>query len=160
MPAFKVRKVKNGMFEVVGLEAYIARTVAALMGNKASKTPAKRAAKPTQTRLSATKINSLELLLKALNKHPRRSMLLRAGKEKDQLLRSLVPLYLARDLKLEVNSGLISRFWARHGVRYAPPNAAKALRQHVGYARQIKGGRQITPNGIKYIESNLLRRAA
>ena len=57
---------------------------------------------------------------------------------------------------VEVSSGTTSKFWAEHGVSYAAPNVAKALREHVGYARRsAKGGPQITPNGIKYVEQAL-----
>jgi hypothetical protein len=101
-------------------------------------------------------------LLENLDKHPRKRELIEAGKRRDQLLRSLVPLYLARGLKgLTVNSGAISAFWKANKVTYAGPNAAKALREHVGYAVQKKGkGWEITPNGVKYVDAALSKRAA
>lgn len=91
----------------------------------------------------------------AFAKHPKKVQLLKAGKSKDQLLRSLVPLYVARELKTPINSGLISRFWGKHGVRYAAPNAAKALRKNPGYAKQGKNGQRITASGVKYVEAAL-----
>ena len=70
------------------------------------------------------------------------------------LIASLIPLYVGRGV-IEVSSGLTSKFWAKHGVTYAAPNVAKALREHVGYARRTAKGPQITPNGIKYVEQAL-----
>ena len=168
MARFKARKVKKGFFEIQGLEEFIeakfAEVKRALAGAgkkisasakkavKATRKPARAAAKPAAAQ-------PIDQLIAALARHPRRAALVRAGKQKDQLLRSLVPLYLARSLGIEVNSGLISRFWKLQGVKYAPPNAAKALRQHVGYARQTRSGRQITPHGVQYVET-ALRQAA
>ncbi len=103
---------------------------------------------------AATAADPLSPLLAALDAHPKKAALIKAGKQKDQLLRSLIPLYLAKG-NLEVSSGTTSRFWAKHGVRYAAPNAAKAIREHVGYAKRTKTGPQITPNGIKYVEGAL-----
>jgi hypothetical protein len=168
MAGFKARKLKKGLFEVLGLEAYIEKKFAEL---KKALTFASMSAKtrPVATKASAPKPAAkvmakgegpLGLLVAALNKHPRRAELVKAGREKDQLLRSLVPLYVARQLNIEISSGLISRFWKMHGVSYAAPNAAKALREHVGYAKETKTGRQITPNGVKYVEHALQRRAA
>jgi hypothetical protein len=98
---------------------------------------------------------AVEAVVSAFAKHPKKSQLIKAGKSKDQLLRSLVPLYVARGLKTPVNSGLISRFWGKQGVRYAAPNAAKALRKHPGYTKAGKNGPQITAHGIKYVENAL-----
>jgi hypothetical protein len=110
-----------------------------------------RAAKPQKPMAP-----SAELALgQALKKHPRRKLLVKAGALKDQLLRALVPLYLTKGQELEVSSGTISRFWESHGVRFAPPNAAKAFRQHEGYAKRTKNGRQITASGVKYVEAQV-----
>ncbi|MBI3185490.1 MAG: hypothetical protein HYZ28_25410 [Myxococcales bacterium] len=160
MAAFKARMLKKGLFEILGLEQYVERKLWELKralvrsAPKAKKVKAKvkPAAKPPAA-------DPLKKVLGLLDKHPRRQELIRAGKEKDQLLRSLVPLYLTRNLEMEVTSGLISRFWKKFGVSYAPPNAAKVLREHVGYARATKLGRQITPNGIKYVEAAVQRAA-
>ncbi|MBL8952194.1 MAG: hypothetical protein JNK82_15535 [Myxococcaceae bacterium] len=129
---------------------------------KAAKT-AKKAAKPTAKKTNAP--TTIDLLVQKLGSHPKRAQLVKAGKQKDQLLRSLIPLYLAQKLSnVEITSGDTSGFWAEHGVKYLAPNAAKALREHVGYARRTKVGPQITPNGIKYVEAALkgapLKRAA
>ncbi len=152
MAVFKARKLKKGLFEILGLEEFIEAKLQAL---KKTVAPVKQA----PARPASREATPFDKLVAAMEKHPRRADLVRAGKEKDQLLRSLVPLYLARNLGIEVNSGLISRFWKHYGVKYAPPNAAKALRMHVGYARQTKAGRQITPNGVKYVEAALERAA-
>jgi hypothetical protein len=94
-------------------------------------------------------------LLGALDAHPQRAAILRAGRGKDQLLRSLIPLYLAQGLEVDVTSGTVTKLWARHGVKFAAPNAAKALREHEGYARRTGAGPLITPNGVKYVEDAL-----
>ncbi|WNG46951.1 hypothetical protein F0U60_24585 [Archangium minus] len=91
----------------------------------------------------------------ALRAHPKQEVLVAAGRQKDQLLRSLIPLYLARALDVEVTSGTTSRFWGELGVTYAAPNAAKALRLHTGFAQDTKKGKAITSKGIKYVESAL-----
>lgn len=176
MASFKARKVKKGMFEIQGLEEFIeARLEKLKSALKTGLSGAKKAVKKTRATVKrvqaraaakkspATAKHPLKLVLAALAKHPRRDELVRAGKQKDQLLRSLIPLYVARSLDVEVTSGIMSDFWRANGVKYLAPNAAKALREHVGYARQTKGGRQITPNGVKYVESKLAmgrRRAA
>jgi hypothetical protein len=169
--AFQARKVKQGL-EVVGLEKFIeqkiaawakklgfgGRTVAAKPAKKSVKAAVKVAkAKPAQT--------VVRQLVAKLDVHPKRTALIKAGKQKDQLLRSLVPLYLGQKLtNVEISSGDTSDFWRQYGVKYLAPNAAKALREHVGYARRTKFGPQITPNGIKYVEAALkgqpLKRAA
>jgi hypothetical protein len=94
-------------------------------------------------------------LVDALRAHPRQEELLAAGRRKDQLLRSLIPLYLARSLALEVTSGTTSRFWSELGVTYAAPNAAKALRLNAGFTQDTPKGKALTPKGIKYVESAL-----
>jgi hypothetical protein len=98
-------------------------------------------------------------LVEALKAHPRYEALLSAGRQKDQLVRSLIPLYLARAVEadVEVTSGTMSRFWGELGVTYAAPNAAKALRLHSGYAQDTKKGKAITPRGIQYVEEALKR---
>jgi hypothetical protein len=98
-------------------------------------------------------------LVEALRAHPRHEALVTAGRQKDQLVRSLIPLYLARAVEadVEVTSGTMSRFWGELGVTYAAPNAAKALRLHSGYAQDTKKGKAITPRGIQYVEEALKR---
>ncbi|MFP2909321.1 hypothetical protein ACLESD_30620 [Pyxidicoccus sp. 3LFB2] len=98
-------------------------------------------------------------LVEALRAHPRHEALVSAGRQKDQLVRSLIPLYLARAVEadVEVTSGTMSRFWGELGVTYAAPNAAKALRLHSGYAQDTKKGKAITPRGIQYVEEALAR---
>ncbi|OJH36238.1 hypothetical protein BON30_34330 [Cystobacter ferrugineus] len=94
-------------------------------------------------------------LVEALRAHPRQEELVAAGRRKDQLLRSLIPLYLARALELEVTSGTTSRFWGEFGVTYAAPNAAKALRLNTGFTQDTPKGKALTPKGVKYVESAL-----
>ena len=103
--------------------------------------------------------SAVEQLLAALHGHPRQQELISAGKQKDQLVRSLIPLYLARslDADFEVTSGTTSRFWGELGVTYAAPNAAKALRLHGGYAQDTQKGKAITPRGVQYVEEMLGR---
>ncbi|WP_395837737.1 hypothetical protein [Cystobacter fuscus] len=96
-------------------------------------------------------------LVDALRAHPRQEELVAAGRHKDQLLRSLIPLYLARSLELEVTSGTTSRFWGELGVAYAAPNAAKALRLNTGFTQDTPKGKALTPKGVKYVESALTR---
>ena len=99
------------------------------------------------------------MLEAALRGHARQKDLVSAGKEKDQLLRSLIPLYLAKALDVEVTSGTTSRFWSGLGVTYAAPNAAKALRLHAGYAQDTKKGKAITAKGVRYVEDALKQAA-
>jgi hypothetical protein len=160
--AFKARKVKKGFFEVHGIEAYIEKKVAELRRSFSSE--ARKVAKVVKTRARAAqkavgKVTAkmapdtvVERLNRALVTHPRKDALVKAGKAKDQLMRALIPLYLARGWDVEVTSGATSKLWKKYGVTFAPPNAAKALREHVGYARRTKAGLQITPNGVKYVE--------
>jgi len=117
------------------------------------KAAAKRSAKSSQGRNGkAAAPEAVNQLVAALRTHPNQKGLVTAGQQKDQLLRSLIPLYLARSLDLEVTSGTTSKFWEELGVSYAAPNAAKALRTHTGYAQETKKGRAITNKGIKYVE--------
>lgn len=108
---------------------------------------------------SADTGQAVNQLMEALKAHPRYEELRSAGKLKDQLVRSLIPLYLARAvaLDMEVTSGTTSRFWGELGVTYAAPNAAKALRLHAGYAQDTKKGKAITPKGVQYVEEALKR---
>jgi hypothetical protein len=120
--------------------------------------PRARAKRPAPKKLTAAavrRVDPLTQLLAALEAHPKRSSLVKAGREKDQLLRSLIPLYLAQPLLVEVSSGTTSRFWAKQGVKYAAPNAAKALREHEGYSKRTATGPRITPTGVKYVEAAL-----
>ena len=165
--AFKASKGKSGLFEIHGVEAFIEKKFAELKkalglgkaglkstSSKASK-PAAKPAKKTSAKKPATLVarDPLAQVLSALDSHSKKAALIKAGKQKDQLLRSLIPLYVARNV--DVSSGVTSKFWARHGVAFAAPNVAKALREHVGYARRTAKGPQITPNGIKYVEQAL-----
>ena len=156
--AFKASKAKSGLFEIHGLEAFIEKKFAELkqaFGGATKPAPRKAAARKAApaTKAPAAK-DPLSTLLGALDSHSKKAALIKAGKQKDQLLRSLIPLYVGRGV-IEVSSGLTSKFWAKHGVTYAAPNVAKALREHVGYARRTAKGPQITPNGIKYVEQAL-----
>lgn len=165
--AFKASAHK-GKLEIHGLEAFIEKKLAefkkalGLAGAATAKQAAKRskkAAKKSPAKkngASDAEATPLDQLLDVLAAHPKGPALAKAGKQKDQLLRSLIPLYLARSLDgVEVTSGTTSKFWARHGVTYAAPNAAKALREHVGYAKRTARGPRITPNGVKYVEAAL-----
>jgi hypothetical protein len=177
--AFKAKKLKKGFFEVHGIEEFIEarlRELQAALGlggaKAAPKAPAptpaakkvKAAAPAPAAKKAAEPVTSLKLILDALAQHPKKADVVKAGKAKDQLLRSLIPLYLVRHANVEVTSGATSNFWKANGVKYAAPNAAKALREHVGYAKATKNGRVITPNGVKYVEAALagkpIKRAA
>lgn len=163
--AFKASKAKSGLFEIHGVEAFIEKKIAELkhalgLDQKSAPRKAARKAAPAQKAtaskgpvLSLSK-DPLSQVLASLDAHPKKAALIKAGKQKDQLLRSLIPLYVSRGV-VEVSSGVTSKFWARHGITYAAPNVAKALREHVGYARKSAKGPQITPNGIKYVEQAL-----
>ncbi|WP_253973519.1 hypothetical protein [Myxococcus dinghuensis] len=127
-----------------------------------AKAPSKRARAPAQGAANAASQDLGEVvgqLVAALRAHPHHAQLVVAGKQKDQLVRSLIPLYLAHagQLDLEVTSGTTSRFWGELGVTYAAPNAAKALRLHAGYAHDTKKGKAITPKGVQYVEDALER---
>jgi len=168
--AFKARKGKQG-FEVHGIEEFIEKKLNELrraLGVEAKKVAkeARKIGKAVKARTNAvrkavkkatakkpgTTAAPVDQLVKALEAHPKRDALVKAGKQKDQLLRALIPLYVGRNVDGEVSSGATSKFWAKYGVKFAAPNAAKALREHVGYARRTKSGPQITPNGVKYVE--------
>ena len=167
--AFKAQQVKKGFFDIHGLEDFVERKVHDVMQalGLSGKTPAKKAAaakkaapatKATAKKAAPVKAESGDALgsvLTALDGHAKKASLIKAGKQKDQLLRSLIPLYIARNVNAEVSSGVTSKFWAKFGVKYAAPNAAKALREHGGYSKRTKNGNQITPNGVKYVESAL-----
>lgn len=176
--AFKAEQVKKGFFDIHGLEEYVERKVHDVMtalglgGKPAAKAasskpaPTKKKAKaaPAPSKKAAPKKagtgDALTEVLAALEAHPKKAGLVKAGKQKDQLLRSLIPLYVARDRAVEISSGVTSRFWAKFGVKYAAPNAAKALREHPGHSKRTKTGNQITPNGVKYVEAALSKKAA
>lgn len=123
------------------------------------KAPAKKAAPKKAAAAKApvaeAKADPLAEVLGALDAHPKKAALVKAGKEKDQLLRSLIPLYVAQKLDVEVSSGVASKFWAKHGVTFAAPNAAKVLREHAGYAKRTAKGPRISPAGVKYVEAAL-----
>jgi hypothetical protein len=178
--AFAARKLKKGMFEVQGLEAFIEQKLHELKVSlglvrtaKASPVPAApkparltKAAKvkkpgaahrsPRRTAVgSAARDATVERLRAVLAAHPRGRALAKAGAAKDQLLRALIPLYLSRGEDLAISSGATSRFWARQGVTFAAPNAAKALRQHPGHSKRTSVGMTITPRGVSYVESVL-----
>jgi hypothetical protein len=167
---FKARKLSKGLFEVHGLETFIEQKIAAWakklgFGGATVAAPKKAAKKVKAAKTTGKSPSAVQHLVAKLGSHPKRAALVRAGKQKDQLLRSLIPLYLAQKLSnIEITSGDTSDFWKQQGVKYLAPNAAKALREHVGYARRTKLGPQITPNGIKYVEAALkgapLKRAA
>jgi transposase len=135
------------------------KAAASKRGATASKrtgTAKKGAAKNGATRTATAE--AVKQLVDALQNHPQQKDLVTAGQQqKDQLLRSLIPLYLARALGLEVTSGTTSRFWSKLGVSYAAPNAAKALRIHTGYAADSKKGKTITAKGIRYVEDAIAR---
>ncbi len=159
--AFKASRAKSGLFEIHGLEAFIEKKVAELraaLGMAAKPeakkiAPATKKAAPAAKKASSTK-DPLSQLISALDGNGKKAALIKAGKQKDQLLRSLIPLYISKGA-FEVSSGTTSKFWEKHGVKFAAPNVAKALREHVGYARRTAKGAQITPNGVKYVEQAL-----
>jgi hypothetical protein len=168
--AFKAQQVKKGLFDIHGLEDFVERKVhevmealglaskpkkAAPAKPAAAKVPAPKKAKARAAAKASTPADSLDVVLAALESNAKKAALVKAGKQKDQLLRSLIPLYLTRDQSVEVSSGVTSRFWAKFGVTFAAPNAAKALRSHAGYAKRTKAGNQITPAGVKYVEAAL-----
>ncbi len=167
--AFKASKAHKGFFEVHGLEEFIEKKfhdfkqalgMEPKPGKKtvAASTPMKRAEKAVKSvKKAATKMGDdvLGALTDALEAHPKKASVVKLGKKKDQLLRALIPLYLGRNSKGEISSGVTSKFWAKHGVKFAAPNAAKALREHKGYATRSKAGTAISSNGVKYVEEAL-----
>lgn len=98
--------------------------------------------------VNAAVLKTLKTKLKVSTHGP---ALKRLGKVRDQLLLALVPLFLSQGEKLGLTSGDIFRFWQSQKVHFGQPNAAKALREHVGYSRATKEGIQITPNGVRYV---------
>jgi hypothetical protein len=96
-----------------------------------------------------------QVVATAMASHPRSKDLVRSGKIPDQLLRSLIPLYVAAKMPVDLNSGQIVRVWKKFKVRYAAPNAAKALRENAGFAKRTAGGRRITRSGVRYVEAAL-----
>ncbi|RKG71541.1 hypothetical protein D7V80_01060 [Corallococcus sp. CA054B] len=150
-----------------------AKKAASKKKSAAKKAPAAKKAAPAKKKSAAKKApaakkaaasgsaseDAVSVLETALRGHARQKDLVSAGKEKDQLLRSLIPLYLAKSLDVEVTSGTTSRFWSGLGVTYAAPNAAKALRLHAGYAQDTKKGKAITAKGIRYVEDALAQAA-
>ncbi|NPC77681.1 hypothetical protein HPC49_05360 [Pyxidicoccus fallax] len=128
-------------------------------GASTARPKAKKAARGSGEAAAQDASVAVSRLVEALRAHPQHEALISAGKQKDQLVRSLIPLYLARsvDADLEVTSGTTSRFWGELGVTYAAPNAAKALRLHGGYAQDTKKGKAITARGIQYVEEALER---
>jgi hypothetical protein len=166
--SFKARKLKGGFFEILGLEKFLRQKLEAIQRASRLRPPSRKTSRKilsvrTMKIAGPSAPSVLDLLVSALEAHPRRVELVKAGRKPDQLLRSLIPLYLVRKGD-GVSSGVTSKFWNLHGVRYAAPNAAKALREHKGYAKAYRGGRQITPIGVKYVEAALkpskARRAA
>ncbi len=169
--ASKANKV--GFMEVHGLEEFIEKKfhdfkqalgLEPKAGKKAvaATTPVKRAQKVVKTAkkavaATANKVGEdvLGTLHMALEEHPMKAAVVKAGKKKDQLLRALIPLYLGRNAKGDISSGVTSKFWAKQGVKFAAPNAAKALREHKGYSTRSKTGVAISSNGVKYVESAL-----
>lgn len=164
--AFRLQQLKGGLVQILGLEQFLKKQLASMQRSARLSPPKARLATKKRARLvpvrkskipGAPPPSPLDGLVAKLEAHPRRAELVRAGKQKDQLLRSLIPLYLVRSGE-GVTSGVTSHFWQAHGVKYAAPNAAKALREHKGYAKAHKGGRQITPLGIKYVEAALKKK--
>lgn len=158
--AFKASRSKSGLFEIHGIESYLEKKLAELRkalgiggAKKAAKKAPKKKASAKKAAAPAT-IDPVTQLGRALDASSKKAALIKAGKQKDQLLRALIPLYVAKG-NIEVSSGTTTRFWAKHGVSFAAPNVAKALREHVGYARRTAKGPQITPNGTKYVDAAL-----
>ena len=118
--AFKAFKAKSGLFEIHGLEAFIEKKFAELkkaFGGASKPAPKKAPARAAKKSAPAKKVSvakdPLAAVLKSLDAHPKRAALIKAGKQKDQLLRSLIPLYVSRG-GVEVSSGVTSKFWAKH----------------------------------------------
>jgi hypothetical protein len=107
--------------------------------------------KPKRTNQKTTE--RLSQLLVLLERHPKRAKLIKVAKAtNDQLARALVPLYIAKGKGVEITSIVVSQFWKLHGNNFQAPRVAKAWREHVGYARNTRDGKQITPNGEKYLD--------
>lgn len=125
--------------------------VKAAAKKKVAPAPKKKAAPAKK----ADPADPLAALLSALDAHAKKAALIKAGKQKDQLLRSLIPLYVGQKLGLDISSGTTSKFWAKHGVKFAAPNAAKVLREQKGFATRSGSSVQITKNGVSYVEAAL-----
>ena len=121
----------------------------------AASSPARGRTRKVRRPSSPAAKDSLEPLLEAFRRHPRQDELRQAGERKDQLLRALIPLYVAQELELALNSGAVSRFWSSLGLRFAAPNVAKALRQKPGHARSVRQGWRISAAGVQYVEAAL-----
>ncbi len=155
------KNAKHQGFDLKQVEAFIEKKVHALMsawskGSAKTVKPAKKLVPIAKQKISgASAPEPVDTLLKALESHPRRAVLVKAGqKQKDQLLRSLIPLYIARKAgKVDVSSGVTSKFWSLHGVKFAAPNAAKVLREHKGFSKRGSQGPAITDAGVKYVEN-------
>ena len=164
--AFRLQQLKGGLVQILGLEQFLKKQLASMQRSARLSPPKARLATKKRKALvsvRAAKIHGpkapspLDGLVAALESHKRRAELVKAGKQKDQLLRSLIPLYLVRSGQ-GISSGVTSHFWDAHGVKYAAPNAAKALRERKDYAKAHKGGRKITPLGVRYVEAALNKR--
>lgn len=174
--AFKASKAPKGFFEVHGLEEFIEKKfhefkqALGFEPKSIKKTlmvdapPVSAVMKPAQKVVKATKKTTqktndsedvLGALTEALEAHPKKALVVKAGQKKDQLLRALIPLYLGRTAKGDISSGVTSKFWAKQGVKFAAPNAAKALREHKGFATRSKTGVAISSTGVKYVEEAL-----
>lgn len=153
MPTKKQAKSKKTSRSQPMAQKRAAKPAARKAASKRGATASKRSGAARTATAEAVK-----KLVEALQSHPQQKDIISAGQQqKDQLLRSLIPLYLARSLGLEVTSGTTSRFWSKLGVSYAAPNAAKALRIHTGYASDSKKGKTITAKGIRYVEDAIAR---
>ena len=176
MVQLKAKLLKSGLLQISGLEQLIDAKLAQFKKSigvakpvavkpveyvRPVKSAAKKPVKKSAVKAKAPAVkDAFSVVMANLGKHPAKAQLIKAGTQPDQLLRSLIPLYLAQGSGVDVTSGVITKFWKKHGVKFAAPNAAKVLRQHVGYARQTKAGREITPNGIKYVEAAVQKKAA
>jgi hypothetical protein len=151
--AFKAKQLS-----VKTLETYVQKRIAkALADLEKRRIPA---AKPKAAKKRVTEPGGgdrVRSLVSVLKNHPKRAELVNAGKTKDQLVRSLIPLYLAKEAgeRFEVTSGVVSAFWAASKVRFQAPNAAKALRQNPGYAKRTARGQVITAKGVAYVKAAL-----
>ncbi len=166
---FKASKQSKGIFEIHGVEEFIEKKfhdfkqalgLEPRPGKKliSPATPVKKAQKTIKEAKKAVTTmgeDVLDTLSSALESHPNKAAVVKLGKKKDQLLRALVPLYLGRNAKGDISSGVTSKFWAKHGVKFAAPNAAKALREHKGFSTRSKKGVAISTTGVKYVEEAL-----
>lgn len=76
-------------------------------------------------------------------------------RNRDTLLRALIPLYLLfrAESSLVLDSGDLRIFWRGRRLNTTSSILNRALRTHIGYARHVAGGWQITPNGVRYVEA-------